>query len=384
MKRLRTTSSARLIAAAAIVLVALAGAVAAIAASRGSGSTPPAKPLANAIHDALAAGPPDGIQASISFTNNLIPSSALGGQGGSALLTGASGRLWANASGGRLELQSDAGDAEIVWSDGKVTVYDGSSNTAYVFDLPASTGSSSTPSIPSLDEITTFLAKAAQHWSISDAQPSNVGNQPAYTVRVTPTTSAGLFGAAELAWDAVHGVPLKIAIYARGASAPVLSLEATDISYGPVASSDIHVSSPAGAKVVDLSSQGSGSGTADTPPVTGLAAVQKAAPFAVVAPATLGGQALSDIRLTGGKTVVAVYGDGLGAIVVVERAQDAQSGTSGNPLGQLPATSVDGVTGHELSTPLGTVVQWDRGGVSYLLAGSVSAANAEAAANALK
>ncbi len=76
MKRLRTTSSARLIAAAAIVLVALAGAVAAIAASRGSGSTPPAKPLANAIHDALAAGPPDGIQASISFTNNLIPSSA--------------------------------------------------------------------------------------------------------------------------------------------------------------------------------------------------------------------------------------------------------------------------------------------------------------------
>lgn len=391
MKHLRTTSTSRLISGAAIVLIALIGAVAAIAATRGSGTTPPPKPLANAIHDALAAGRPDGITANISFTNNLLPSSALGGQGGSPLLTGASGRLFANASGGRLELQSDSGsgDSQIVWSDGKVTVYDGSSNTAYVFTLPAQTGSSSSTSgaaIPSIDQITSFLTKAAQHWSISGAQPSNVGHQPAYTVTVSPTTSAGLLGSAELAWDALHGVPLKLAIYARGATSPALSLEATDISYGPVSSSDIQISPPAGAKIVDLSSHASGSGTTDakTPPVTGLAAVQQAAPFAVVAPSALDGQPLSDIRLVHGKTVIAVYGQGLGALVVVERAQQAQKGGTAGALGQLPTVSLDGVTGHELATPLGTVVLWDRGGVAYVLAGSVSSAGAEAAANALK
>ncbi len=51
---------------------------------------------------------------------------------GSALMSGASGRLWVTNDGrGRLELQSDAGDAQIVWNDDEVTVYDASSNTVY-------------------------------------------------------------------------------------------------------------------------------------------------------------------------------------------------------------------------------------------------------------
>ena len=48
-------------------------------------------------------------------------------------MTGARGRLWANANGGRLELQSDAGDAQIVWNDTKVTVYDAFGNVSTVY-----------------------------------------------------------------------------------------------------------------------------------------------------------------------------------------------------------------------------------------------------------
>src|SRR5579885_768509 len=257
---------------AATVAVAIAGTVA-VAARGGSGPTPPPKPLPNAIQDALTAQQPDGITARIQFTNKLFPSGALVGQAGSALMTGATGRLWANANGGRLELQSDVGDAQITWNDSKITVYDASSNTAYVADLPASsTSGSSTQSHtpPTLDQITQFLTDAGAHWAISDAVPSNVGNQQAYTVTVSPKHDGGLLGSAQLAWDAVNGTPLKIAVYAQGSTSPVLALEATDISYGPVAASDIAVSPPAGTKIVDLSSQmttgGSGSGT-DTPPV---------------------------------------------------------------------------------------------------------------------
>src|SRR5438128_662593 len=83
----------------------------------GAGPTPPAKPLANAIHDALTGPAPDGISADITFTNNLFPSGSLTGAAGSALLSGATGRLWATNDGrGRLELQSGAGDAQIVWN----------------------------------------------------------------------------------------------------------------------------------------------------------------------------------------------------------------------------------------------------------------------------
>jgi hypothetical protein len=42
------------------------------------------------------------------------------------------------------------------------------------------------------------------------------------------------------------------------------------------------------------------------------------------------------------------------------------------------------VTGHELATQLGTALTWKRNGVSFVLAGSVPPAAAEAAARALR
>jgi outer membrane lipoprotein-sorting protein len=314
----------------------------------------------------------------------------LTGQAGSALTSGATGRLWANAHGGRLELQSDAGDTQITWNDTKVTVYDASSNTAYVADLPKhqDTSTQTTDSIPTLDEITKFLADAAQHWAVSDAVPSNVAGQEAYTVTISPKHDGGLLGSAQLAWDAMHGTPLELAVYAQGASSPVLALRANDITFGPVADSDIAVGPPANVKIVDLSSHTTtSSGGTDTPPVTGLAAVKAAAPFAVAAPDTLVGLPLRDIRLVGpadSRAALAVYGQGLGAIVVVERAADTSSSKPSGGLSSLPSISLDGVTAHELATQLGTILSWDNGGVSYVLAGSVPAAAAESAARALK
>jgi outer membrane lipoprotein-sorting protein len=382
---LRTLSTPRLVALIVAVVVVAAGAAAiAVAASGGSGPTPPPKPLAQALHDSLAGAEPAGITARIKFTNNLFPSGALTGQVGSALMSGASGRLWATNDGrGRLELQSDAGDVQIVWNDTQVTVFDASSNTVYRATLPAyKTGSSDSSGVPSVTQISDFLAKLGEHVALSDAQPSNVAGQEAYSVRISPKHDGGLLGAAELAFDAARSVPLRIGIYAQGASSPVLELAATDISYGSVASSDVDVAPPASAKVVDLGSfspRHSTDQSAHTS-VTGLAAVQAAASFPVVAPDTLVGLPRQDVRLVG-KAALVVYGHGLGAIVVVERAATENGG--GGPLGSLPTVSLDGVTAHELATQLGTALTWKQSGVRFVLAGSVPTAAAEAAARAL-
>src|SRR5207245_5413197 len=61
--------------------------------------------------------------------------------------------------------------------------------------------------------------------------------------------------------------------------------------------------------------------------------------------------------LVGGKTVLVLYGQGLGGIALVERRADA-SGSPGNQLSSLPAVSLDGLTAHELATQLGTVLEW--------------------------
>ena len=207
-----------------------------IAQAVGGAATPPPKPLAQAVYDAARAPDPHGITARIHFTNNLLPSGSLPEGTGSPALTGADGRLWLTDDGRlRLELQSDAGDAQIV-SDGKrFSVYDAASNTVYTGALPAQQHPAAKPEpAPTLDAVTKALADLGQTWNLSGATPSNAAGQPSYTVRIAPKDDGGLLGAGELAWDAARGVPLRAAVYAQGQKSPVLELQATDISYGPV------------------------------------------------------------------------------------------------------------------------------------------------------
>lgn len=388
MSPLRRLSTRILLLVTAAIAVGAISAVVVVKASGGSGATPPAKPLAQAIQDALNAPKIDGITARIKFTNHLIASGSLGGVG-SPLLSGATGRLWATADGRlRLELQSDAGDAQVL-SDGKtLTVYDASSNTAYKVALPAqtpSTGSTATDTPPTLAKIEETLTKLASYADLSGATPDNVAGQQAYTLHLTPKHDGGLLGAVEVGWDAIRGVPLRAAIYAQGDSSPVLELTATDVTYGPVPDADVNIAPPAGAKVVNLSPPSSSTGDKNAPPITGKAAVAAAVPFTLQAPDTLVGLPLKEVRLidSGGTPGAAVvYGQGLGAIVVLERQPDAKAGSSG-PLGQLPTVAISGATGHELPTALGTVIQVEKGGIAYTIVGSLPSAAAEAAASAL-
>ena len=376
----------------AIATLGAASAIVAVTAFGGSGATPPPEPLSQAVHDALSAAPVDGITARIQFTNNLLGSSVLGslaGAAGSPLLTGASGRLWLTSDGHlRLELQSDAGDAQIVYDGTTLSVYDASSNTAYTLALPAPAApSSGQGTVPSLSEIDSALAQLGAVADVSAANPDSVAGEPAYTVRVSPKTNGGLIGAAELSWDAANGLPLHAAIYAKGDPTAVLDLTATDISFGPVSPSDVNIAPPAGAKVVPITlPTGAGAGATTTTPVTGIDAVAAAVPFKLAAPDTLDGLARNEVRLTGDSTdpgALLTYGEGLGTIVVAEHADATAANPSPSPLDMLPGVSINGANGHELATALGTVVQFSSGGVSYTVAGSVAQADAESAARAL-
>jgi outer membrane lipoprotein-sorting protein len=425
---LRQISTTRLIALCGAVLALAAGGAAIASALGGGGPIPPSKPLANAIHDALAAPPVQGITARIQFTNHLIDASSLQ-QGSNPLLAGATGRLWLSSDHRlRLELQSQRGDSQLVIDNGSAWFYDASSNTVYRAQLPQHTAGSADKSkpgahqIPSLAEIQKKLDGFMAHAQVSGALPSDVAHKAAYTVRVSPRHDGGLLGAVEGAWDATHGVPLRVAVYAQGDPSPVLELKATHISFGPVAASDFAVTPPAGAKVVDITQssmnttrrahaaspahKGSRAHGRSLTQVSGTAAVQAALPFHLSAPDTLVGLPRHDVRLiTMGKSAAALvtYGQGLGGIAVLERvatphtgtAPGASSSSSGKPSANsgggggdqhgasLPSVSIGGTTGHELSTALGTLITFTRGGVGYVVVGSVPANAAEAAARGL-
>jgi hypothetical protein len=371
-----------------ILVIAAVAAGSAVALARGGGPTPPHRSLAAALHDAAAGKPVQGVTARVQFTDHLVANDSLGS--GSPLITGASGRVWAGDGRLRLELQSSAGDTEIGFDGRTATLYDVSSGTAYVMpirhhDLGAASGTHS-GAVPSVARIRGALAKIAQHVDLSGAIPGDIAGRPAYTVRVSPRHSGGLLGSVQLAWDAAHAVPLRIAVYSRTDSSPVLSLTVTDISYGSVSSSDVALDLAAGTKIVRVrppQHMGRPAGMRPThhDAVTGAAAVARALPFRLSAPRSLVGLPRKSVRLvdwSGAPAAVAVYGQGLGGLVVLEQRVPGPAERS--PLAALPRVSIDGASGHELDTALGTLIQFDRDGVRYTVAGSLPSTAAVIAA----
>jgi outer membrane lipoprotein-sorting protein len=408
MKFLRTVSTRRLLATIVGLLVAVGGGTAIAVAASSGGPVPGKKPLAQVVHDALAAKSVNGITADVQFTNRLIDASNI--QGSDPLLSGASGRIWISSDHRlRLELQSDRGDAQVVVNNGSFWVYDPMAKTVYQGKLPQSTSKAKAPAsakpdkLPSVAQIQTDIAKVTKQIKLSGAIPSDVAGQAAYTVRVSPKHDGGLLGSAQLAVDAARGIPLRFAVYAKNQSAPVLELKATNISYGPVSSGVFNVTPPVGSKVVKVSTPG-GTGTAADKraakaakghrhaKVHGVAAVAKNVPFTLVAPNTLVGlprRSVSLLDWNGHPAALVTYGQNLGGIAVIEQSPGAQPASTSTKSGgehhglNLPTVSINGTTGQELDTALGTMVRFTRGGVAYTVVGSVPAAAADAAARAL-
>jgi hypothetical protein len=411
MKFLRTASTGRLLATIVGLVAAIAAGTAIAVAATTSGPVPGPKPLADAVHDAVSAKPVTGITADIQFTNNLISSANFTGEGKDPILQGAHGRLWLSGDHQlRMELQSDNGDAQVVVNNTSFWISDPSSKTIYEGTLPADKAKTKDAKggLPTVAQIQSEITKLMQHVTLIGAgtsNPTDVAGQKAYSVSISPKHSGGLLGSAQLAWDAVTGVPLDIAVFARNDNTtPVLELKATNITYGPVSPSDLSVPIPAGDKVVKVSTPGTqhaasgASGTSGTgkgkgkhAQVSGVSAVSRQVPFALKASKSLDGLPRHGVSLLdwGGKPAALVtYGQDLGGIAVIEQsassaAPSTKSNQSHSSNLSLPTVSINGATGQELATALGTVLRFTHAGVAYTVIGSVGPYAAETAARAL-
>ena len=387
MRRLRTLSSRRLIAIVAAVAVLATTAAIAQAGLIGGEPKPEPKALDRAILDAANAPAVEGISARIKFTNGLIPSGSLPNGGSSPLAAGADGRLWMARDGRfRLELQSESGDAQIA-SDGRtLSVFDASAKTVYRLALPDERPDRADRGPVTLEQVRRGLDRLARAWTLSGATPTSTAGRPTYTVRVAPKDDGGLLGAGELAWDAVKGVPLRAGVYAQDATEPVLELAATDVSFGRVADDDLWLTVPAGTKTVDVEPPaGRHGGKKGEAGVEGVKAVQGELGFQLSAPDDLAGlprQQVRLVRLGDSNGALSVYGEGLGGIVVLQHEASGAKQDSGST--GLPQVNIDGATGTELATALGTMITFERGGVSYTVLGSVPPAAIENAARGLR
>jgi outer membrane lipoprotein-sorting protein len=313
------------------------------------------------------------VSARIQLTNHLLEGAnlATGGGGGQVgeiasnpLLAGASGRLWIAKDGDvRLELQAEKGDTEILYDGQTLEMYDAATNTLYRYTPPAQTPSSArggaqtnSHEAPTIAKIEEAIAHLSKHANLTTTA-TDVAGRPAYTVRVAPKETGSLLGGAELSFDANTGAPLRAAIYSSdSASSPVIELAATEVSYGPVSSSVFAFTPPSDAKVEQISSSKLDRSGA--------------------APAHHHDSAA-------GKPTITSQGHGLSSIAVLESKSASKAAGGESQLEGLPQVSINGTNASELRTELGTVLSFERAGVRYVLAGSVTPSAIEELARGL-
>jgi hypothetical protein len=358
----RRSSSIRLTGWVGLVLVLMGAlAVTAFALTRGDGPKPPKRSLPAAIHAALVGPRVAGVTATVTFQQHLLPnSSSFASQ---ASVSGATGRVWVAGGHARIRLSTPMGTVQAAFDGRRITLFVPRTHTAYVFTVPAhrSSGHAGHHAVPSTAQIAKALARVSRVAVLSGADPGNVAGRPAYTVRVSPRHDAGLLGAAELAWDAQHGTPLRFAIYPKGSSTAAIELDVTKIHYGAIPASTLALHLPPGTQIVPVHRPAK-----QDAKHAGAVQPAQAAP-SIVAPATAAGLPRTELRtldVRGHAGRLVVYGHGLAAVVVL-----AQPAVKAGGLAQLPTTSVAGTTGRVLETTLGSVVRFTRGGVTYTVAG---------------
>jgi outer membrane lipoprotein-sorting protein len=362
------------------LVVVLGISATALASALSTGPTPPAKPLAQAIHDALTGAngsQVQGVSANIQLTDHLLEgaslasggdnSSAAGQLASSPLLTGSSGRMWIAKDGRvRLELQAEKGDTQILYDGHTVTVYDAASNTLYRYTIPAHEGGAGSgtdsPTSPTHHEVPT-VAKIEEaishsdHVNVAGATPADIAGQAAYTVRVTPKEPGSLIAAGELSFDAANGIPLRAAIYSsHSPSSPTIELAATEISYGPVADSVFAFTPPSGAKIEEIippKKEGAKS--------TGPTSTQ-----------------------SGDHPHVTAHGQGIATVAVIESKTQESTAKSPSAMTEgLQKIKINGIESAELPTALGTLLSFERSGVRYVLGGFVAPSAVETVAKGL-
>jgi len=419
-----------LIATGAVIAVVLVVGVV-TAGAKGPSSLPPITVSQLLQNIATKAQSTTAVSGDVAWSNGLLGSSSLLSLGGnqtpaglSSLLTGGSGRVWAQNGKMRLEQQGQNGDFVAVANGATIWTWDSMTDTATQYTHPSGSGgaASAMPSPQaSLDPATAIAAliqKLAPNATLSVSGQAVVAGRQTYTLTLTPTSPVTTFGSVRVAIDGHRWVPLRVQVFAKGDGSAILSAGFKKVSFSAISGSLFTFSPPSGATVTHkqlgklgmalgapvkgtAGKVGAGAGAAaHNAPLT-LKQAKVQAPFLLTPSSTPAGVAFRGAFVTPtsakaraaiagptaqqatmiaalGKhpTAVLDYGTGFGTVLVVESkttaAQDAQAQQQlGGQLSMIGKTTVNGMPAIKLQTALGSVVTFRQGDVRVIVAGFV-------------
>jgi len=196
----------------------------------------------------------------------------------SALLTGSHTiRVWyASPQHFRLALPESLSESDVIRDGRTAWLWQSTLNKVTRFTLPAHAPATAVPEQPLTPQQAAkqVLAAVGPTTTVSVDSNVTVAGQAAYALILAPKDARSLIGQVQIDIDARNGVPLRLQVFARGASSPAFQVGYTAIQFVSPSPADLSFTPPAGASVsqVDLSSGDHGQAGA---PAGGYATIGK-------------------------------------------------------------------------------------------------------------
>ena len=207
-------------------------------------STPP--PLTGTVVETAALGLP-----ALPATGN--PTSL------SSLLTGSHTiRVWYASPGHfRLAVPESLSESDVIRDGGTAWLWQSTLNKATRFTLPAHS-EKAVPKQPLTPQQAAqqVLAAVGPTTTVRVATNVTVAGRAAYALVLAPKDSRSLIGQVQIAVDGRNGVPLRLQVFAKGASTPAFQVGYTAIQFVSPSPADLRFTPPPGARVSQVNLAG--------------------------------------------------------------------------------------------------------------------------------
>ena len=243
-----------------LALVAvLAAAALVISGSRAAQSAPElpdvgADELLVSVLDAAAQASPVSGEAAVHL-NLGLPDLSTHGRGDDPLenLTGDKRvRVWRSADGVRLARLDETAEKVFVSDGEEAWSWDSASMVAT--RIPVDREHRQRHDIARPDLLTAVqdvLAALEEDAAVTVTGTARIAGRDAYRLELVPAPEDTLIGRMELDVDATERIPIRVAVFARGAQAPAIEGAYTEVSFEPIPAETFSFTPPPGADVVD-------------------------------------------------------------------------------------------------------------------------------------
>jgi outer membrane lipoprotein-sorting protein len=174
----------------------------------------------------------------------------------SSLLTGSHTiRVWyASPQHFRLAVPQSLSESDVIRDGGTAWLWQSTLNKVTKYTLPAHAPAQAVPNTPVTPQEAAkqVLAAVGPTTAVSVSSNVSVAGQAAYALVLAPKDHRSLVGQVQIDVDSRNGVPLRLQVFARGASTPAFQVGYTAIQFVTPAAADLSFTPPAGATVTQV------------------------------------------------------------------------------------------------------------------------------------